>query len=261
MTPPIPEDLQSVYGEAMANPGTIEYIFENREEIIQRFSARSDDEAHLICVYGEKVGELGQERNQLRAARLEDGLTIVCQRALLDKYDDDNTVLMAREGELNSQVVRLIADKQDLIERNDILREQAQPRNVIVRCSYCGEQICKESEWVPKVEEHMATCIKNPVQKLVAENDKLKARTLSCVFCGEPMESVEALKSHSADCPKHPAVIENAKLKAQLTMRTAQLDSTLETADREWNDDDDVYKERDRLKAQVESLQRPFTVS
>lgn len=46
--------------------------------------------------------------------------------------------------------------------------------------------------------------------------DELEARTLSCVFCGEPMASVEALKAHSADCPKHPAVIENAKLKAQV---------------------------------------------
>jgi DNA-directed RNA polymerase subunit M/transcription elongation factor TFIIS len=48
------------------------------------------------------------------------------------------------------------------------------------------------------------------------ENAALKSRTLSCVFCGEPMASVEALKTHSADCPKHPAVIENAKLKAQV---------------------------------------------
>jgi hypothetical protein len=74
---------------------------------------------------------------------LEDALTIANQRALLDKYDADNTALMQ-------------------------------------------------------------------------ENAKLKARTLSCVFCGDPMETMEALKTHSADCPKHPAVIENAKLKAQV---------------------------------------------
>jgi cell division protein FtsB len=54
---------------------------------------------------------------------------------------------------------------------------------------------------------------------------------------------------------KQRLIEETAKLKAELTMRTAQLDSTLETADREWNDDEDVYKERDKLKAQVENLQ------
>lgn len=57
--------------------------------------------------------------------------------------------------------------------------------------------------------------------KLLHENAKLKSRTLSCVFCGGPMESVEALKSHSADCPKHPAVVERETLKAQVKRLSA----------------------------------------
>ena len=149
MNEPIPEDLKAAYShhQKQVQINCLECVHPT-----------------ILTALIERIGHVEHERSQLRATRLEDGLTIANQRILLDKYDAHNTELMNREGELNSQVVRLIADKQDLIE----------------------------------------------------ETAKLKARTLSCVFCGEPMESVEALKSHSADCPKHPAVIENEKLKAQV---------------------------------------------
>jgi cell division protein FtsB len=77
------------------------------------------------------IGE--QSRFELASAHIEDLLTIANQRTLLDKYDADNTALVqenaalkAREGELNSQVVRLIADKQELIEENAKLKAQVE---------------------------------------------------------------------------------------------------------------------------------------
>lgn len=106
--PPISEDLKALHREAKTSYSLQCY--------------RGTDVFPLI----ERIGRVEHERNQLRATRLEDGLTIANQRTLLDKYDADNTALIAREGELNSQVVRLIADKQGLLEENAKLKAQVE---------------------------------------------------------------------------------------------------------------------------------------
>ena len=51
-----------------------------------------------------------------------------------------------------------------------------QATEITIRCSHCGEIICKEDEWGEKVPTHMEHCEKNPVTKLVVENAALKVR-------------------------------------------------------------------------------------
>lgn len=54
------------------------------------------------------------------------------------------------------------------------------------------------------------------VKRLTALVAELQARKLSCVFCAEQFSFVGALREHSYNCPRHPAVIEAAELKEEV---------------------------------------------
>lgn len=82
-SPPIPEDLVEVHQQCL--------------DFLRHPGEPSSKPIEWCVQLIERIGRVEQERNQLRATRLEDGLTIANQRTLLDKYDADNTALNARE--------------------------------------------------------------------------------------------------------------------------------------------------------------------
>jgi len=148
--------------------------------------------------------DLIEHYNLLRANTIKDKETVASQRELLDKYDADNTAL---------------------VQENAALKEQKKPENLIVCCSYCGDSICKESEWTPKVAEHMATCAKSPALRLATENSELVKENASLkeqVYqitrggCGKPGHTAFTSDEGTCYCLTCELEQENAKLKARI---------------------------------------------
>jgi hypothetical protein len=65
------------------------------------------------------------------------------------------------------------------------------------------------------------------IERLKARIAELEGRSITCCFCNLKCDSLSCLKSHSAVCPEHPAVIENETMQsddyAELEQQVAAL--------------------------------------
>jgi uncharacterized small protein (DUF1192 family) len=75
------------------------------------------------------------------------------------------------------------------------------------------------------------------IERLLARIAELEGRSITCCFCNLKCDSLSCLKSHSAVCPEHPAVIENETMQsddyAELEQQVAALRADAERLRRE----------------------------